>query len=412
MAAHFQAHRSSTATAPGKAILFGEHAVVYGFTAIAACASDLRVRVDVAPCSSPGLHAAFAGGVSQSVDAAALLGALQTSGCDAGEALTRAPARPSAALCAALSALVTVQDPSIVQALVPLLFLSASILLRRGSGSSRGSGASPGLRLSVRSEGLPIGAGLGSSAAVSVAAAAALLRAAGAIGQGTAVVVAGSSGRRPDAAALELINGWAYASEVIFHGTPSGIDNSVSTHGGMVTFTKGEGMKRLARPAAAPPLRVLVTNTRVPRSTSALVGAVRELRAALPHVTNRIFDAIEAVVAESLAVLRGGGDSLAELARLMTINHSLLQAVGVSHPALEEVCAAMGAAGLAGTKLTGAGGGGCAITLLVEGGPSPQPACAALEARGYECFETELGGEGVLLLLGGGEEGAAAQSKL
>lgn len=35
------------ASAPGKVILFGEHAVVYGVTAIAAALSDLRIVVDI-----------------------------------------------------------------------------------------------------------------------------------------------------------------------------------------------------------------------------------------------------------------------------------------------------------------------------------------------------------------------------
>lgn len=33
------------ASAPGKAILFGEHAVVHGITAVAAALSDLRIAV-------------------------------------------------------------------------------------------------------------------------------------------------------------------------------------------------------------------------------------------------------------------------------------------------------------------------------------------------------------------------------
>lgn len=37
----------AVSSAPGKVILFGEHAVVHGATAIAAALTDLRVVVDV-----------------------------------------------------------------------------------------------------------------------------------------------------------------------------------------------------------------------------------------------------------------------------------------------------------------------------------------------------------------------------
>jgi len=43
----------TSATAPGKVILFGEHAVVYGRSALAAAVSDLRIQVELnyTPCS-------------------------------------------------------------------------------------------------------------------------------------------------------------------------------------------------------------------------------------------------------------------------------------------------------------------------------------------------------------------------
>ncbi|RYG46394.1 hypothetical protein EON67_09605 [archaeon] len=104
---------------------------------------------------------------------------------------------------------------------------------------------------------------------------------------------------------------------------------------------------------------------------------------------------------------------------LMRMNHSLLNALGVGHAALDTVASISAKYGGV-TKLTGAGGGGCAITLL-----PPRQACVAvapgakvrvgdtrtdaaaridvpamtaeLQAQGYLCFETCLGGSGVLV---------------
>lgn len=102
------------------------------------------------------------------------------------------------------------------------------------------------------------------------------------------------------------------------------------------------------------------------------------------------------------------------------MNHHLLCALGVGHPSLSAVVNASEESGMA-CKLTGAGGGGCAITLLPHCKPSPLPLLSttsdstsdvpvshsnpradkkralemALKALGYDTFESSLAGEGV-----------------
>ena len=82
------------------------------------------------------------------------------------------------------------------------------------------------------------------------------------------------------------------------------------------------------------------------------------------------------------------------------MNHDLLRAMGVSHPALEAVVARAAEEGFA-AKLTGAGGGGCALVLLSAGDDAPPDAGAVARLRrgleedlGFRCIESGLGGVG------------------
>lgn len=52
---------------------------------------------------------------------------------------------------------------------------------------------------------------------------------------------------------------------------------------------------------------------------------------------------------------------------LIDVNHQLLRLIGVSHPELEVIVQESSALGVH-TKLTGAGGGGCALSLISPGG--------------------------------------------
>ncbi len=101
--------------------------------------------------------------------------------------------------------------------------------------------AAGGISVAIGMATLPVGAGLGSSAALSVATAAALVQVhalltagsgAGNVVDATAApVVIGDfgTGVPPTAPARSIINDWAFCAETLFHGTPSGLDNTVST---------------------------------------------------------------------------------------------------------------------------------------------------------------------------------------
>ncbi|XP_051924749.1 mevalonate kinase isoform X2 [Hippocampus zosterae] len=224
-----------------------------------------------------------------------------------------------------------------------------------------GSGELPSLTVSVWSE-LPTGAGLGSSAAYSVCLAAALLCARGAI---PAPLKEWEHTARWCQEDLELINSWAFQGEMIIHGNPSGVDNAVGTWGGMLRFLAG----RIIPLSRVPLLRILLTNTKVPRSTKVLVARVKDKINKFPTILTSVLDSVDAISCTCERVLLEmtcepiTGEHYNVLEELIDINQHHLNVMGVGHPALDTLCRVTLAKGLH-SKLTGAGGGGCGITLL------------------------------------------------
>jgi len=214
---------------------------------------------------------------------------------------------------------------------------------------------------------LPIGMGLGSSAALAVA----LLRALAA------------SGGMPltDAEVAEH----AHQIERLFHGTPSGVDSTAATYGGVLWFAAGPPVRH-ERLTLRAPLPLVVVLSRTPHATARTVGSLRERAAAAPEVYQPVFAAIAALVGAARRALEG--DERARLGELMTMNHGLLRACGVSTAELDALVAAALDAGAAGAKLTGAGGGGAVIALPAA---APEPLLAALAAQGHECFVATVG---------------------
>jgi mevalonate kinase len=228
----------------------------------------------------------------------------------------------------------------------------------------------------------------------------------------------------------------------------------VSRFGGALAYTNAP--KRMDLITTMPQLRILVTNTKVPKNTKALVAGasgpwlprvelptplpprpvprrplscavfqsplfprhlppastftppagVRVLRERLPLVIDPVLQAIDGISTTFVDAVRpkeaSGGPSdqgalYARVCELVDVNMGLLRLLGVGHPALDALCDASARHGLH-SKLTGAGGGGCGFTLLPPDLPAATLAAlvAELTAAGFECFETSAGGPGVL----------------
>jgi mevalonate kinase len=182
----------------------------------------------------------------------------------------------------------------------------------------------------------------------------------------------------------------------------------VSTQGKAVIFQR----KDYTKPPTVTPLwnfpelPLLLVDTKQAKSTAAEVAKVGSLKKAHPEVTSALLDAIDKV-SESAAklIMNENPDSDDEanqkhIGQLMSINHGLLVSLGVSHPRLERVRELVDHAGIGWTKLTGAGGGGCSITLLKPevSKEKLEELEQSLDEEGYQRFETTLGGDGVGVL--------------
>ncbi|HJJ99148.1 MAG TPA: mevalonate kinase [Methanocorpusculum sp.] len=167
-------------------------------------------------------------------------------------------------------------------------------------------------------------------------------------------------------------------------GRASATDTYVSTFGGMV-FVRGNEKRRILPPQS---FSLVIGNTLVSHSTSEMIRKVAELRKRSPDIVNPILDSIAAITTRAMYNL----DNLEELGNLMNMNHALLDALGVGHPALSKLVLAARAAGAHGAKTTGAGGGGCMYALCPKS--SRNRVAGAIEGCDARAIITTIDTEG------------------
>ncbi|XP_074062217.1 mevalonate kinase [Macrotis lagotis] len=371
-------------SAPGKVILHGEHAVVHGKVALAE-ALNLRTFLCIKPHKDGKVRLNLPNIGSKRDWDVSKLQLLTTAFLDSEE-----PTAPTLEQVEKLKAFAGFSPGSSdSECLAVLAFLYLYLFICRKQRHL------PSMDIVVWSE-LPTGAGLGSSAAYSVCLAAALLALCEEI---TSHLKEGATSARWTEEELNLINRWAFLGEKVIHGNPSGVDNSVSTWGGALRF-QGGTISSLER---TPILKILLTNTKVPRSTKALVAGVKDKLVKFPEVMNPILTSISAISQECERVLHTmavapSPEQYLILEELIDMNQHHLNALGVGHSTLDRLCQVTARHGLH-SKLTGAGGGGCGFTLLRPGLEQSvvEATKQALTSCGFECWETIIGAPGVSL---------------
>jgi mevalonate kinase len=95
-----------------------------------------------------------------------------------------------------------------------------------------------------------------------------------------------------------------------------------------------------------------------------VVDGVRKRREGNPELYDQLFDSIDALTGQALSSLLAGDREMT--GRWMTENHALLQQMGVSSPALDQLASAAMKSGALGAKLSGAGVGGNLIALVQD----------------------------------------------
>jgi mevalonate kinase len=303
-------------SAPGKIILFGEHAVVYNRPALAVPVNQVQVEVEV--CDSPGkgiwIHAPI-------IDLHAELSTLPSD-------------HPIA------SVILMVFSPP---------FTSSHFLKDKLNDGM-------GVEIHIAST-IPVAAGLGSGAAVSVA----LLRA--------------LTNYVDKPLTNEQVNLLVFEVEKHYHGTPSGIDNTVIAYNMPVYYMKGKPVETFK---TGKPFTIVIGDTGIPAPTKESVSDVRRLWLRDQNRFEAIFDEVAQISTMARRVIETGRPEL--LGELMDHNHEFLQQMTVSSPELDKLVRAARNAGALGAKLSGGGRGGNMIALVEQA--SAESVAEALRSAG------------------------------
>jgi mevalonate kinase len=186
----------------------------------------------------------------------------------------------------------------------------------------------------------------------------------------------------------DKVNEAAYEGEKGYHGTPSGIDNTAATYGGLIWYKREGSSHHMERIKLKNPVEIVMGNTGLVADTKMVVGAVRERKEKDQEEYARIFRDAEKLVYNARKQLEGF--HLEEVGYYMNENHALLQRIGVSCTELDLLVDLARNNGALGAKLTGTGRGGYMVALT-PGKDLQERVANAIEKKGFQALRTTIG---------------------
>ena len=159
----------------------------------------------------------------------------------------------------------------------------------------------------------------------------------------------------------ERVNEVAYEGEKGYHGTPSGIDNTAATYGGLIWYRREGSAQLMERMRLRKPVEIVMGNTGKVADTKVIVAGVKERKEREPEKYGRLFQDANQLVLNARKELESF--HLEKVGAYMNENHKLLQELGVSSPELDTLVKIARDTGALGAKLTGTGRGGFMVAL-------------------------------------------------
>jgi len=186
----------------------------------------------------------------------------------------------------------------------------------------------------------------------------------------------------------EKVNQTAYEGEKGYHGTPSGIDNTAATYGGLIWYKRGGESQIMDRMKLRKPVEVVMGNTGIVADTKIVVAGVKERRERAIEKYDQIFKNADELAQEAKKQLLAF--DLPKLGVSMNKNHELLKQIGVSCDQLDLLVDLARDNGALGAKMTGTGRGGYMVALT-PGMELQERVAVEIERKGFQALRTTIG---------------------